>query len=142
MILTLSDLIARVESNWNPYAVRYEPAFKPSSGGVDAMAKLCHCSRATAAVLCAMSWGLFQIMGENLISLGLDVTPMEFCANESKQVALFTQFVTERGIAYLPSEIKDDHLKRERFALKYNGPGNIAAYSERLFSFLNGEATT
>lgn len=140
MILTLSDLIARVESNRNPYAVRYEPAFRPSSDIVERMAKLCTCSRATAEMLCATSWGYFQIMGENLIRHGLDVTPIEFCHDANKQIALFTAFVEARGINYKPSEIKADHLKRERFALKYNGPGNIAAYSKRLLMFLGDAA--
>jgi soluble lytic murein transglycosylase-like protein len=55
--------IFTVESNWDPYAVRYEPRFDLSRYPASTYAKALHVTEDTEKVLAACSWGLGQIMG-------------------------------------------------------------------------------
>lgn len=133
MISTLSDLIAQVESSSNPWAIRYEPLHQSTQVFVSRMAAIVGCSNDTARVLCAMSWGLYQIMGDELISLGLKTSPLIYCDNGPAQHEYFSKFLAEKGIAdYTLSDIIDNADKRAYFAGKYNGPGNVDAYCQRL----------
>lgn len=50
--------VAEQESSWNPWSIRYEPAFYERY--IEKMTRL----SPTEARLRAMSWGLLQIMGE------------------------------------------------------------------------------
>ncbi len=138
MITTLSQLIAQVESSGNPYAVRYEPAYSPDNQAVLAMEKLARCSLATAVTLSKMSWGLYQIMGDNLIGLGLQSTPIQYCNNQSAQLSTFQAYCVENHCDYTLEEIVTDTLKRLDFARKYNGPGDPAAYAAAMMSAYQG----
>lgn len=80
------------------------------------------------------SWGMFQIMGFNYASCGVDsvktfVEMME--ENERKQLELTAKFIKNNGM--LPALQKKDW---ETFARKYNGPGYAQnKYDEKLQSF-------
>lgn len=142
MISTLSDLIAQVESSGNQQAVRYEPLHQPANGYVSRMAVVAACSIDTARVLCSMSWGLYQIMGDELIAKGLNVSPIFFCSQATMQYNFFNRVLVEKGLnAYTLSDIIDNQTDREFFAQEYNGPGNVAAYSQRLLDVYKKSVT-
>lgn len=129
----LSELIAWTESDNNPNAVRFEPAHVPSESHIAAMATGANCSHDTARVLCAMSWGLYQIMGDELISMGFSGNPIAFCADPALQLQYFDRYLRLDHLSNLSlDEVVHDQDKRELFAHMYNGPGNIKGYSARL----------
>lgn len=133
MISTLSDLIAQVESTGNPWAVRFEPAHNPAASFVSRMAAVARCSTDTARVLCASSWGLFQIMGDELMALGLNMSPIQYCASAQTQQATLPRFLAEKGLSAVTLDaVINDTPTRLNFATKYNGPGNVQVYSQRL----------
>lgn len=132
-IITLADLIAFNESNNNCNAVRFEPAHIPHTTYINKMKELVGCSTATASVLCATSWGKYQIMGDTLIDLGLRMSPIVFCASPVYQDTCFHDFIDRNHIGgYMLTDITQDAVKRATFARIYNGPGNIQGYSQRL----------
>lgn len=132
MIATLSDLIALVESNNNPFAMRYEPAFLPQPQAVNSLASKTHCSLSTAQIILKTSWGKFQIMGQSLYDLGFVDWPGVMLANGGLQTQLFGEYCTRRGINFTLDEIINSSNKRALFAKYYNGPGNIPVYSQRI----------
>lgn len=132
MITTLAQLIALVESNNNPLAVRFEPAHKPEPYFVTHMMELARCSFTTATTLCAMSWGKYQIMGDNLVSLGLAVSPLAYVHDDAMQDAFFNKFAGADHLTLTLQDVLDDIQKRQIFARLYNGPGNVAGYAQRM----------
>lgn len=132
MITTLAQLIALVESNNNPLAVRFEPAHKPEPYFVMHMMELVQCSYATATTLCAMSWGKYQIMGDNLVSLGLTVSPLAYVHDEAMQDAFFEKFAGADHLTLTLQDVLTSPQKRMMFARLYNGPSNIAGYANRI----------
>lgn len=82
------------------------------------------------ASLRSASWGMFQIMGDNYKLCGFDSvnTFVEaMCEGASHQLEAFTQYVMSRK---LNDELQS--LDWATFAKAYNGPGQVAIYSERL----------
>ena len=83
------------------------------------------------AAMMSASWGMFQIMGFNHARAGFK-TVQQFvnamCKDENAQLAAFTQFIINSGLA--------DELRDRRwadFARLYNGPGYAAnKYDEKL----------
>lgn len=77
----------------------------------------------TSALMSA-SWGMFQIMGFNHAKCGFK-TVQQFvnamCKNEDVQLAAFTEYVINSGLA---DEMRDKRWKD--FARLYNGPGYAA----------------
>ena len=134
--ITLADLIAQVESNGNQYAVRFEPHFTPSDRNIFKMANLCKCSNETARVLCSMSFGYYQIMGNNLISLDLMITPFQFMAYTGQEI-YFNRYCIRNNCEYTLDDVINDESKRLDFARKYNGPGNVEAYAQRIIDIYN-----
>lgn len=133
IIATLGDLIAYNESNGDQNAVRFETMHLPGTPYINRMKEIVRCSTATAAVLCATSWGKYQIMGDTLIDLGLSVSPIYFCSRDDLQDKAFSDFLTRNHIGgYTLTDITQDATKRATFARIYNGPGNIQGYSQRL----------
>lgn len=59
------------ESQWNPWAIRYEPTYSYLCDP-DRFAKLNKITRATESTLQKMSWGLGQIMGAVARELGFE----------------------------------------------------------------------
>jgi hypothetical protein len=136
MIMTLSDLIAQVESNGNPFAIRYEPAHRPAPEFVSRMVDAAKCSEATAVILCCCSFGAYQIMGDELMSLGYPGSPIAYCAQTvANQTDMFNRVLDEKGLGgWTLNDVINDHVKCEEFATKYNGPGNVQDYMARMLS--------
>lgn len=135
MITTLSQLAAQVESGNNPGALRFEPAFRPSAEAIINCKKANACSNATALVLCAMSFGKYQIMGENLWGLlGYTVDAAHYLNNEDLQDSSYWNFCQRKGIGFSLIEVLHDPAKRLQYARLYNGPGNPVAYGDRMLS--------
>lgn len=132
MITTLAQLIAQVESNGNSLAVRFEPAHHSAENFVAKMQELAKCNFVTAQILCAMSWGSFQIMGDNLVALGLSVSPFEYLHDEIMQCDFFSRFCATDHISLTLDDVLTDVSKRQLFARLYNGPGNFMAYAQRI----------
>lgn len=133
MTTTLSQLVAHTESNDDQNAIRFEPACSPRAELIAGMAHVANCSMATAKVLCMMSWGKYQIMGYNLIALGLACNPIAYCANVPMQDDFFGRFT--HGYKEVTSlDIVQNATTREAFARFYNGPGNVSEYESRLLA--------
>jgi hypothetical protein len=131
-ITTLAQLIAQVESNGNPFAMRFEPAHTPAPHNIVAMMHLCDCSYDTGKNLCSMSWGKYQIMGDELISLGLACSPLAYCMSAPLQDDYFDRYILADHLSLTLADILTDASKRQVFARLYNGPGNIPAYVKRI----------
>jgi hypothetical protein len=137
-MVSLADLIARVESGNNAGALRFEPAVYArliKEGPVinptllDIM-RINAVDPQTARMIYATSWGKFQIMGETLYSdpLSYEAPLWVFFSSEVIQGAIFNRFVAARGIDIDPAN-QNDYL---RFATVYNGPGDPEAYAEEM----------
>jgi hypothetical protein len=131
-LLTLADLIAQVESNGNPLAVRFESDHNPATHFIVAMMQSAACSYNTAKILCSMSWGKFQIMGDELMSLGLTVSPLALVHDDDMQVDFFNRYCLSDHLTLTLADILTDASKRQLFARLYNGPGNVGAYVLRI----------
>lgn len=140
MISTVLELIAAVESNNDQQAVRFEPAHTPAPQFVSRMAAVAACSTDTARVLCSMSWGLFQIMGDELIAKGLSVSPIYYCAQANMQTVFFNRVLVEKELdTYTLDEILNNPTIRLFFARQYNGPGNVTAYAQRMLDVYHAD---
>ena len=133
-ITTLAELEAMVESNNNALAVRFEPLHVPQPHFVLTMKSLAFCSFDTAKILCSMSWGKYQIMGDVLVSLGLNISPLAYIHDNAMQDDFFHRFIAADHLQMDLVDILTNPTKRALFARLYNGPGNIAAYEARMIS--------
>lgn len=79
-----------------------------------------------------MSFGLFQIMGDELISLGLNVSPILYCSSPIMQQSYFGKYLTANHLNYTLADVVNDSGARLHFATIYNGPGNPTAYAARM----------
>ena len=98
-----------VESRWNPYAVRYEPAYQwlhyPERHA------LRHdISRAAEATFQKYSWGLMQIMGATARELGFSLPMPALCEG---------MIGIEYGIRYLMA-LKRNYRQRDDLIAAYN----------------------
>ena len=130
--ITLADLIAQAESSCNQYALRFEKAYIPQDQNIETMSIINKCSKITAEILCKMSFGLFQIMGNNLISLGLSSNVFVYCNSIAAQEQMFSRYCIRNNCEYTLDDVINDESKRLDFARKYNGPGNVEAYAQRI----------
>lgn len=131
MITTLSQLIAFAESTNNPAAVRFEPAFKPSQLAINRCMVANKCTPQTAAVICATSYGKYQILGEELYRRLILQAPISlYAADPVSQDNSFDHFTQQKGIAYALADILNNQADRDNFAHLYNG--NAAAYGPYL----------
>lgn len=134
---TLARVIATVESGPFPYAVRFEPSLWEHPARMPAAsfraAQIANrCSAATAQMICATSWGLFQIMGFNLYgSLKLPIAIGPYLFDTEQQFNAFKRFVTLNGFDPDNFDFSDDGLI-ERFARSYNGPGDVPNYVAKM----------
>lgn len=139
---TLQDIVATVESNNRPGAIRFEPDVYASPwqafgadwpATVQFIAQAHDCSALTARMIASSSWGAYQVMGFNLwgpaVLCGLTV-PL-FLTMPGTQSATFRRFA--RTGAFDPDnfDTADDALLL-RFARFWNGPGNVQGYHDRL----------
>lgn len=136
MNTTLSQLIAQIESGNVPWAVRLEPAFKPSAPAINnciAAHKPAYMNRATAEMICRCSWGTFQIMGENLYTICKVRVPVaHFMADDDAQLQAFHAHNKAKGIEYDLADMRDE-AKRVHFARRYNGS---AAYAAKILALM------
>jgi hypothetical protein len=123
-----------VESGNSICAIRFEPGithFDPPT--IQRIIHANKCSMPTAREIYASSFGKFQFLGMTLYSTLAYTQPIQvFFANESEQEAVFDKFMQIQKFTEDGAAILSNPQVRERFAKFYNGPGNIADYSERI----------
>ena len=95
--MQIADVIAHIESSGIQWVQRFEPVqYKASSSGLRAkVARFNNCSLPTADVYCAMSHGLYQIMGFNLYGAALNYqkSVFEFLNSPADQLAMFNAYL-------------------------------------------------
>lgn len=131
------DLISALESDNNQYAMRVEPAYSPSSSNIFNYAIRHSVSQHTAAICLSSSWGLFQIMGENLYNEGLQISLPHYCCLPDLQKQYFQIYLKKNNLFELTqnfSEFISNTQSVEIFAKAYNGPGNVAVYAAKMKS--------
>lgn len=132
---TLEELIALIESDNNPFAMRFEPHvydLTQKSNRYEAMVNVAkarnRCSRPTACVIVATSWGKYQIMGFNLydaIELSYPHSVGKFMATDGDQDATFKAFCQAKNIYFTLPDMADPAFAL-RFAHVYNGSPEYA----------------
>ena len=143
--LPLARVISQIESSNLPDAIRFEPAIyqKFATASPHRMIRsiqLMHdCDLATANMLASTSWGLYQIMGYNLIDLGLDVTFFQYLDNSNLQKVFFLKFVNDHNINFTTAEVYTDQEKGVRFAETYNGSDAYYLTMRKTIKSLTGE---
>ena len=139
----MADVISRVESTDFIGAIRYEPLvfadhhfnYSQIANAKDAN----HCNERTARLILSCSWGAYQIMGFNLYertACDYHGSIADFLASKLAQRMALKKLLDSDHLGYTPAELLDTN-KRNHFAEKYNGPGNIADYSAKLLRALN-----
>ena len=135
---SISQLVAQVESNNVPWVMRYEPHFKPSAVAINNCIRAHapgYMNRTTAEMICKTSWGLFQIMGENLYTVcKYQGSVSNLCTDELLQETLFQAFIKARKIDFTSTEIMGDIQKLHLFSKRYNGS---LLYAEKLVKAYN-----
>lgn len=133
MIATLSELIARVESNNDSRALRYEPNYTPDTRAFSILKTFNGSwSQSTMRICLASSWGKYQIMGDNLYLQGLEMSLQAFWGSDVEQDAAFQRFIEARGIDFTLSQvIGTDDQYRLKFARRYNGS---LGYADRIMN--------
>jgi lysyl-tRNA synthetase class I len=103
--MILKEVIAYVESNNNPFALRYEESYftkaekKENEKILNLIQAFNRCSKDTAKVIFAMSFGLYQILGVNLYSIcELKYSVGEFLCYKDLQDTAFFTFCKKRDI--------------------------------------------
>ena len=110
----LISAICRVESSFNPHAIRYEPDFFSTYIMPCKLKEVPPCSFRTEQRARAMSWGLMQIMGQVARERGFaGIFLSELC-------------LPEVGIDYGCRQLR--HLA-DRYLAEWDWPGVIAAYN-------------
>lgn len=120
----LSDCVAHIESAGDPLAMRFEPGWHASPVGILKAAQ--HATggwidQATAANICACSYGRFQIMGDNLFGvLNFQGTLAAYLTSDVLQHNSFNSFISHIGFKDAPfSSFTPAQLTS--FARSYNG---------------------
>ena len=139
-MITLAQVIARVESADNPYALRFEPAtylnigqsrFEPAR---DRAKSINACSADTANMILSTSWGRFQMMGFNLFAKASTPCVGQYLASDAAQLFALSGMLAPWAMS--PDDNADWILTNPQrvasLATRYNGPGNVADYSARL----------
>ena len=143
MPIILADIISRVESDDNPFAIRFEISSfarrdEMPRNIINSIVDIHKCSQLTAAVLYATSWGRFQIMGFNLWGgvLGYEKTFVEYLTSPQDQFDAFNRFTlvprkTYQNAGWNGSEFTDQSML-QGFSRWYNGPGAVSQYMGRM----------
>lgn len=136
---TISQVIARIESSNDQFAIRFEPMVYKRINKLpilDRIKKIHHCSEDTADMIYSCSFGDYQIMGFNLYGkLGYSGTIFDFIESIEGQVHFFSMFLSSIGFPSGPDF--DDQASLEKFARTYNGPGNVGVYVSALTNAYN-----
>lgn len=130
---TLS-IIKHIESGGDMGAMRFERKVfnRITNGGytpiLSKIQSANHCSSDTARVIYSMSFGGYQIMGFNLYGdLGLNISIAKFLNDYCEQDQKVWDFLNWKKIAYTADDLKNDQIKRDHFAVTYNGSTNYSA---------------
>lgn len=135
----LAQLIAQVESGNDFRAFRFEPqtfqniSNRPVTAALTKIIECNHVSLATARVIYASSWGMYQIMGFNLYALGFMGHVIEFANDPSLQLAAFHWFLDANHINWTLKDIMADDNKLRMFAVAYNGSDAYAARMKQFY---------
>jgi len=135
----IAELIALVESNNDQYAMRYEPRYKPHALNITDYARRHKVSLETARICLASSWGLYQIMGNNLYSYGLQISLPNYACSVAVQKHYFDTFLIRNNLYNLTADYEkfiSSDSDMSHFAEVYNGPGNVLAYVKRMREFI------
>lgn len=136
----LSAVISRIESDDNDAAMRFEPHIYvrasqdrgPYESALKAAQRANRCSRLTACMILATSWGRFQIMGFNIYGKCKFANSVLICADVLTSSNLLARFFD--GSPFKSDEnVKIwDNERIRKFAAFYNGKGNVDEYSSRM----------
>lgn len=129
---TIAELIALAESDNNSQAIRYEPAFNSDAATIEKCRKANNCNSATAAQLCKMSFGKYQMMAYNLYFYGYSKSVFDFVNSDNDQLQAFTSFLVRRGINFSLNDILTNPAILAKFSRTYNG--NAELYSKHLIA--------
>jgi soluble lytic murein transglycosylase-like protein len=107
--------VVEQESAWNPWAMRYEPAFFAKY-----VAHLYTNNKITASEACArgFSWGLMQVMGQVAREMGFDGTFLSATCDPEESLTI--------GCKLLRKKIDAMDGDTTRGLLAWNGGGNPA----------------
>ena len=146
----ISDITSLIESSHNPDAIRFEPSVydhltkgpglnNPAKKEiVETIIKVHGCSLETACMIFSTSFGLFQIMGENIYSVcDYKRSIGWFFSDNEAQEECFLAFLKSIGFPDGPDF--DDSNNLAKYALHYNGPGDIQAYCKKLLETYQSE---
>lgn len=140
--LALAHLIAQVESNDDPYAIRFEPKtyLRLSSAQITTplltIAKINHCSLPTARMIYSTSFGAWQLMGFNWYSLGLNVPIGRIFGDKDLQAIFFFKYLTSHNINKSIADVMSSDESINHFALMYNGSTQYAARMKQVYKEL------
>lgn len=143
IIATVDPLLARalasVESSRNQWALRFEPVLYARAawaGHGDVIARIVsanHCSVATAEMIFCSSFGLYQIMGENLYSrCNVHASVGEYLATVDYQNEALAGELGALALTDTAAVLLADPDRLDRFAAFYNGPGDVADYAAQI----------
>lgn len=148
-MVTLISIISKIESNDNPWAIRFEEVkyadlmsrpistLRPEIGmALKTIRDINQCDYMTALQIYCTSWGKFQFLGETLYSSPINFQhPVGmFWSSEIIQGTMFQEFVRAKNIN-IDMTLTDQNLISEfrRFAVVWNGPGNVTQYTEKMW---------
>ncbi len=120
------------ESNWNPWAVRYEPAFQAKYIAplkLRGQLKTFGASIETEATTRSCSFGLMQVMGEVARESGLDVPFLTEICDPDRALEL--------GCAHLARKLEKAEGNVARALLLWNG-GADASYATEVLERMSG----
>lgn len=132
----LAAIIRLTESSQNPFAIRFErKTFNNITNRGDINPTLArimqfnHCSADTARAIYSMSWGAYQEMGFNIYNAKFGYTgPIITFANDlDAQTDMYALFLQDDGINWAWDSFKNDSVKLDQFAVKYNGSTDYVA---------------
>jgi hypothetical protein len=132
----LASVIKTIESGGNPHRPRFEyHAFMawPWTPAYDRILAKHQCTRDTAQMIAATSWGAYQMLGVNVFDpavSGVDPDHLfAYVADAQMQDASFAHFLTAKGIDWTLEDLLGDADRMQKFCERWNGPANAAAYA-------------
>lgn len=127
-MVSLLDVIAMVESDNSALALRFEPRLYAQNptwlhAAQDELRKRHPWSHDTCRQICATSYGAWQMLGANIVTVRPTFHPSFYTADMQKEDA--EAFMKRLGFDPHADYMTIDKL---RFASKWNGPGNVEDY--------------
>ena len=142
--MTLMEAQAIVESSNDPLAIRFEPGLYTASPGwiariLPLVRSLNSCSTDTAKMIACTSFGMYQLLGANIYSLGYAHEIMAYGDDILQQHRDYSDFMGRGGFsAYTDMDVTAIAMPELlAIARYYNGPGNPQAYADALLKVEN-----